>query len=398
YDVEPTDAGGNVLGVDYFELVGAELAAARIFLPVTPGASLWFMPFRGSRNVPVEWLPSNARAVGLTQPDFNAARLGGPWALPFNASKTNPQITLRYHPTENLSIYARYAEAFKIGGFDTGQTSIERTIEALTFDSENAETIELGVKGTLWDGRFGFDATLFELEVPDLQTTTDSTDPNQTTTTVNAGQRVRGLEFSTRWAATENLRLSLAGAFMDGKMTDFAGVGCTDSELAAAFSDANAPCQIFDDTGVRQMPPIDPAEAIDDFTSIIDRTGSQAPRTPDWKFVLTADYRVPVAGRYELSFNAKGYVSDGYILDVESFSKVVKYNQHEDLNLTVGIGDLDGKWTVSVFAHNLLEATPSYNALLDTFPNGFAGAGDDTGISLGPSAFTTYGVKFEYRL
>ena len=406
YDVEPTDAGGNVLGVDYFELVGAELAAARIFLPVTPGASLWFMPFRESRNVPVEWLPSIARAVGLTQPDFNAARLGGPWIdlrfgsdlVPGDDSEFNPQITLRYRPTDNLAFYAKYAEAFKIGGFDTGQTSIERTIEALTFDSENSETVELGVKGTAWDGRFGFDATLFHLEVPDLQTTTESTDPDQTTATVNAGQRVRGLEFNLRLAATENLRLSLAGAFMDGKMTTFPGGGCTDSEIAAAISDPNAPCQLLDrNTGDPLPTPIDPEDAFRN-DSVIDRSGVDAPRTPDWKFVLTADYRVPVAGRFELSFNARGYISDGYILDVESFSQDVKYNQHEDLNLMLGFGDLDGRWMVSVFGRNLLEARPSYNAQFDTFPIGLAGPGDDTGTHVGPSQFTTYGVKFTYRL
>ncbi len=58
----------------------------------------------------------------------------------------------------------------------------------------------------------------------------------------------------------------------------------------------------------------------------------------------------------------------------------------------MGLGDIDGKWMVSVFARNLLEARPSYNARFDIFPNGTAAT------SLGPSNFTTYGVKFEYRL
>ena len=393
FDVEPTDGGDNVLGDDYFELVGDELAAARILLPVTAGTSLWYMPFRGSRNIPVEWLPSNAQPVGLTAPDFNAPRLGGPWAEPFNASKMNPQITLRYRPTDNLSFYARYAESFKIGGFDTGQTSIPRSLDSLTFDSEDAETYELGVKGTAWGGRFGYDATLFELEFPNLQTTTISSDPDQTSETINAGQRVRGLEFSFRLAASENLLLTFAGAFMDGVMTEFPGAGCTDAEIAAALTDPDAPCKLFEDD-IRIVPPpdLDAETAFDDYDSFIDRGGSEAPRTPDWKFILSADYRMPIAGRYELSFNAKGYISDGYILDVESFSQVVKYNKHEDLNLMVGLGDIDGKWKVSVFARNLLEARPSYNAEFDIFPNGLAST------SLSPSAFTTYGVKFEYSL
>lgn len=167
---------------------------------------------------------------------------------------------------------------------------------------------------------------------------------------------------------------------MDGVMTDFKRAGCTAAELV----DPNSGCVLFD--------PENPSEG-----GLIDRTGSEAPRTPDWKFVMSADYRVPVFGKFELYLNAIGYISDGYILDVESFEKIVKYNQHGDLSLKAGLGDADGKWIVSVFARNLFEARPSYNAQYDTYPNGLAGSGDDTGVYLGASSFTSYGLKFEYR-
>jgi outer membrane receptor protein involved in Fe transport len=379
YDIEPVSAG--VLGDDYFQLTGDELAAARMYLPATTGASLWYMPFRGSRDVPVEWLAVNARAIGLTAPNYQAPRLGGPWAEPFTAREFNPQMTLRYRHNDNLSFYARYAESFKIGGFDTGQVSIPRNLDDLIFESEDAETYELGLKGILLDGRMSFDMDLFHLEFPNLQTTALSPDPDQTSATINAGQRVRGLEFNTRMAVNDHWLIGLSGAFMDGVMTIFKRAGCTPAELA----DPASGCVLND--------PDDIGEG-----GLIDRSGTQAPRTPDWKFVLTADYRVPLRGNFELSINAKAYISDGYILDVESFDQVVKYNQHEDLNLAVGLGDADGKWVVSVFARNLLEARPSYNSELDIFPNGLAGSGDDTGVHLGPSSFRTYGLKFEYRI
>lgn len=379
YDVEPVSAGE--LGEDYFELTGQALETARIYIPPTPGARLWYMPFRGSRNVPLEWLGVNARAIGLTAPDYDARGLGGPWAESLTARRFSPQLTLRYRPAENMSIYARYAKAFKIGGFDTGQTSIPDNIDEFRFDSEDAESYELGIKGILMDGRFSYDATLFNLEIPNLQTNALSPDPDQKTASINAGQRVRGLEFSTQFAATDRLILGFSGAFMDGVMTDFKRAGCTAAELA----DPASGCVLID--------PGDPSEG-----GLIDRTGSQAPRTPDWKFVASADYRVPVFGNYELYLNAIGYISDGYILDVESFDKIVKYNQHGDLSLRAGIGDRSGKWMVSVFARNLFEARPSYNAQYDTYPNGLAGSGDDTGVFIGASSFTVYGLKLEYNI
>ena len=187
------------------------------------------------------------------------------------------------------------------------------------------------------------------------------------------------MDFSILLAANDRLLLGFSGAFMDGEMTDFQRAGCTAAELA----DPNSGC-VHED-------PDDISEG-----GLIDRTGSQAPRTPDWKFVMTADYQVPLSGKYELHFNAMGYISDGYILDVESFDQIVKYNQHEDLSLTAGLGGPSGRWVVSVFARNLLEARPSYNAEFDSYPNGLAGSGDDTGVHLGASSFTTYGLKFEY--
>ncbi len=382
-------------------------ASARLYVPVAPGTLLYAVPFRETRDVPEPWWPGNAFPVGLTAPDFdrreidrgegdpNASPLGGGWKVNFTETGFNPQVTLRWRATEDLTVYARYAESTKVGGFDTGQTSIPRDFEELAFDTEEAEQIELGVKGTLMNGRFGFDADIFELEFPNLQTTAISPDPEQTSASVNAGQRVRGLEFNTRFAATENLRLGLSGAFMDGEMTSFPGAGCTNSEINRALTDANAPCRLFED-GVRVTPspgsPLDAETAFDDYIAFIDRSGTPAPRTPEWKFVLTADYFVPFGNDYEFTFNAKGYVSDGYILEVESFDDVVNYDKHEDLNIIVGIRNVEAGWSVQVFGRNLLEARPTYHPEADAFPNGLES------IHLSPSSFTSYGVKFEYLI
>ena len=372
-------------------------ATANLFVDVAPGTLLYAMPFRETRDVPSLWLPSNAAPVGVTQYDFaRRVALGeGPWAEHFTESGFSPQVTLRFRSSDTVSWYLRYAEATKIGGFDTGQTSIPTDIDELTFETEDAEQIELGVKGSAMDGRLSFDADIFNLEFPNLQTTAISPDPNQTSASVNAGQRVRGLEFNLRFAASDNWRLGLAGAFMDGEMTEFKGAGCTDSEIAAALVDAGAPCQLFDgSTLVQPTPgnPLDAQTAFDDYTALIDRTGSRAPRTPDWKFVLSADYTTAISSNYELNFSAKGYISDGYILDVESFSDIVDYDQHEDLNLFLGLRNLDGGWSVGLFARNLLEARPTYHASNDPFPDGLAAA------HLSPSSFTTYGLKFEYLI
>ena len=369
-------------------------STARIFLPVPDGAPLYAMPYRETRDIPQAWWSGNAIPVGLTAPDFaiRADRGEGPYAETFGEEGFSPQATLRYRPTDTMSFYVRYAEATKIGGFDTGQTSIPSDVDELTFDTENAEQLEIGVKGTAFDSRVSYSVDLFELEMPNLQTTVLSPDPEQDTASSNAAQRVRGLEFDLRWAASENLLLGLGGTFMDGEMTSFVGAGCTDSEIQMALTDPGAPCRLFDEDGNRVLPPpsIDPVEASDDLTAIIDRTGDQAPRTPDWKFVFSADYSIQLAARYEFSLNAKAYVSDGYILDVNGFGDIVDYDRHEDLSVLAGVRNIDKGWSISLYARNILEARPTYHAENDVFPNGLQS------VHLSPTSFTSYGARFEY--
>lgn len=366
-------------------------STARLFAPIPAGALLYAMPFRETRDVPPAWSWGNAVPVGLTAPDFavRVDRNEGPYRESFKDSGFSPQIAVRFRMSENISIYARYAESFKIGGYDTGQSSIPTTVDELTFETEDAEQIELGIKGILMEGRFSFDADIFELDFPNLQVSVLSPDPEQTSAAGNAGQKVTGFEFNTRFAATEHLVVGFAGALMDGEMTRFPGAGCTDSEINAGINNMSAPCQFFDeDTGDRVIP-VDADEAFDSI-AIIDRTGLPAPRTPDWKFILDLDYAVPFGSDYEFSANAKAFFSDGYVVDVEGFEEIVNYETHEDLNVQIGIRNIVKGWTVSAFARNLLEARPTYHPENDVFPDGTQSA------FLGPQAFTSYGVKLEY--
>lgn len=378
---------GSVDGDAYYIV---DPSTARLYVPVAPGTTLYAMPFRETRDVPVAWMSGNAIPVGLTAPDYaiRVDRGEGPWAQRFTEKGFSPQVTLRWKATDTISVYARYAEATKIGGFDTGQTSIPRSVDELTFETEDAEQIELGVKGTLFDSRVRFDAAIFELEFPNLQTTAVSPDPEQTSSSVNAGQRVRGLEWSSQFAVTERFRIGFGGALMEGEMTEFRNSGCTDAEIFAAVGNPNADCEFFNDG--TQFFPTDILDAVDADAAFIDRTGREAPRTPDWKFVLSADYYMPIGSNYELAFNAKGFISDGYILDVESFNRIVKYNRHEDLNVIASLRSLDRSWVLSAFARNILEARPSYNREFDLIPNGLAA------VHLSPSSFRSFGLKFEY--
>lgn len=377
-------------------------AEHNIFLPYDPALGLYYFQPAGLREgfgtpapqaliTPGDWMGTRgANVVGMTRyftPSEGVTGqgpMGGrsyPGAIEgkdgnFGATEIDPQVVLRYRPTDNHSIYGRWAQSFKLGGFDTGQTTIPSAFRDFDFNNERSETFEIGSKGMLLDGRARYDASIYETTFSDLQlqaATGRLDDPNAN---VNAGaQVVKGIELSIDYAATDNLTLSLAGALMDGKMQDYQGAPCNAAE--------------------RRLPELGCVyDGIEAATGIpvgtIDRSGQQAPYTPDWGFMYEADYRMPVFDRYEISANAKGSVSDGYFTSSSDFSKDLVYDRNADLSVSLGFGDAEGSWRVVAWGRNLLEVRQSFHEELD-----FTRLGSFVS-EVSPSNFTTYGLKFEY--
>jgi outer membrane receptor protein involved in Fe transport len=315
--------------------------------------------------------------IGMT-PLREIDRILGPHTGTADQTELNPQITLRYRPTDDHTIYAKYAESFKAAGFNTGQATIPAE-SAYSFGPEFAENWEIGAKGTFLDGRARYNVTAFHQVISDLQLAEAAValDPTATDTSLltfnNAGaQRNRGVEFGVEWLATDNLSLSLNGAIMDGVMLDYLA-NCTEFEFEFAGQ-----------TGCDDDPD-------SDTFGMIDRSGRQAPNTPDYKFVLQSRYTYPLQNGYALTANAKGYISDGYFADVNSFTTTTRWERHGDLNVSLAFGPQGGPWRLTAFARNLLEPRQTYHpeedfSLDNALSTGTANRND----------FTTYGMKFRY--
>jgi outer membrane receptor protein involved in Fe transport len=301
----------------------------------------------------------------------------------FDNSELDPQVTLRYRPTDDISVYGRWAQSSKAGGFDTGQTSLSP--DGYEFAPEYAETFEVGAKGSYMDGRGRFDATLFTLEFTDLQISVATSNPDNPFVNLNAGsQRVRGLEFGNQFAVSDQLVLGLGGAILDGEFTNFPNSTCTEIESRDA---ATGPCLTAAEA--RALNGLDRLGNPIGFDTI-DRTGTKTPRTPDWKFIADVDYWMPVMDQYKVTFSAKGFYSDGYTTDFEGFTQTVRFDKHGDVNLTLGFGDQDDIWSLSVFGRNLLEASPTYHPEFDLEADGII----QTPVS--PNNYASYGIKFSY--
>src|SRR5690606_27918349 len=119
--------------------------------------------------------------------------------------------------------------------------------------------------------------------------------------------------------------------------------------------------------------------------------GASAPNVPDWKFLLDLDYWMPVFNDYAISFNSKAYISAGYCDEIGDCG-LIRWPTHGDINLAVGVGDLNDVWELSLYARNLLHPTEKRYA--EAVEDPFAGV--ET-LSLTPARFLNYRLKFMYN-
>lgn len=220
-------------------------------------------------------------------------------------------VALRYSFSDNMSVYGRFAQGFRAGGFPVAPAGLATNI---AFNSETTETFEFGIKGSALDGRLRYDLAYFNIDIQDQQVTTlvfINDDPNLPVASVdNAGESTsRGFEANLSAQVTERIALS-------------ASYGYTDAEYDS----------YVDTVGV-------------------DRSGEKFPFVPEQTFSLEASYVMPFKDG-DLGFILKYRFVDeqlsGSGVDIDRQFKVDSY----DL-LDVAVRYTDDSWTAEFFVDNV---------------------------------------------
>jgi iron complex outermembrane receptor protein len=84
-------------------------------------------------------------------------------------SESQPRLTLRYTPTENLTLFGGYSKGFRSGGFNQTGVGGEAAAAGILgvgdlFDAEVAETLEFGLKSQLANRRVNLNFSVFDTE------------------------------------------------------------------------------------------------------------------------------------------------------------------------------------------------------------------------------------------
>ncbi|MFM2099791.1 MAG: hypothetical protein RLZZ366_1330 [Pseudomonadota bacterium] len=166
----------------------------------------------------------------------------------------SPKISVQYHPTDDVMVYATWSKGYKTGGWTTRLSNPLPT--APGFGPEKATTYELGLKSTLIDRKLQVNAAVFQTEYKGIQLNFQQ---GISPTIQNAGDaRIKGFEIEVTAAPTEALTIN-------------ASVGYTDAKYTAVLAPAQVAANPFQ-AGVF--------------------VGAELPKSPKWKFNFSPRYQV----------------------------------------------------------------------------------------------------------
>jgi outer membrane receptor protein involved in Fe transport len=238
-----------------------------------------------------------------------------------------PSVSLQYKVNRDVSFYAKYSRGFKAGGFDA--VELTGIVSRLTYAPEKVDAFEAGVKSTLFDRTLSFNLSIFRSMYKDLQqSVTQFTATSAFISVTNVGGlRTQGVEAELVWKPNGRWQFGGDFALLDAAYRNYANGGCT----ALQSLQATAAGQI----GCTQ-----------------NLSGRSPPFAPKYTGNVRVNFNQPLND--SLKFTAGAVLSFSASYDVSpDKDPVTRQKSWRKVDLRLGVGDIDDKWTLAFVGTNL---------------------------------------------
>ena len=248
----------------------------------------------------------------------------------------SPKIALDFKASEDVMLYASWAEGYKSGGFPgTPSTAVAALIP---FKPETVTSIELGIKSQWYDRRVQLNLNLFSMDFNDMQQRDTIMLPDGTAigTVSNVGNaKVEGVEGDFIFLPVENLILSGSFSIIDATVTE--------------------------------------TNISNNFTTIL--ADKDLPRSPDNTFNLAVDYTFSDAWNFRVDYR---HVGDHYF---DLNENIAGFQPAYNL-LAARLGfEAPGGWTIALWGKNLTDEEYMSTAQSFRTPRSLAPTGLQNGFA-----------------
>lgn len=252
-----------------------------------------------------------------------------------NADQTfndwSPELSLRWKPSEEVTLYGAYKTAYKSGGFSNSAIlGAQTTVDDLAFEPEKARGFEGGVKTRLFDNQLRFDLGLFTYEYENLQVDFFNS-PTFAFITLNAGSvRTKGVEVDLEYAPRAVDGLTLRGSlyYNDAKYRNFLApcyAGQTPSQGCTLIGAGGSPFQ--------------------------DLSGKPTSVAPKWTGMFGVAYDT-TAGNMKFGASVDGKYSGSYLASAFA-NELSRQPKYLTLDASARVGTWDDKFELALLGKNL---------------------------------------------
>ena len=288
----------------------------------------------------------------------------------------SPEASLTWKPQDDVMVYGAYKTGYKSGGFSNSgiNSAFSADPEAdLTFEPEEAEGFEVGLKTTLFDNQLRFNAGLYTYDYKDLQVDFFNS-PIFAFQTITADARTEGGEVQVEFAPHSVNGLTLHGTlnYNRAKYERFIGpcyAGQTTAQGCTLVGPNGAPFQ--------------------------DLEGHELGMAPETTGAVGANYEMELGADLNLGLSFDARYSSDYI--ASSFGNPAsRMDSYVTLDAGVRVGSADERWELALLGKNLTDEF--YITGVVDGPSTGSGTGTPAGVIADQAGFATLPRTVQVRL
>jgi iron complex outermembrane receptor protein len=237
-----------------------------------------------------------------------------------HAKKWMYRFGLNYKLAPDVLAYATYSRGFKSGGFNGANSNTTQQLKG--YKPEELDSIELGLKSSLFDHRVQLNLAAFHYDYKDKQEQDLAVTfvGNISGLTNVPKSRIYGAEADLQWLPVKGLLVNLGAAWLSTRVQEWMAV---------------SPASVWP-TVVH-----------------FDASGIELPQSPKWQLNGGFDYTHSLTGSLKFNFgvdgNYKGRTYGGALGLQDATDAYSVYNAR------VGVGAADDSWTVTLWSRNLFD-------------------------------------------
>ena len=194
----------------------------------------WRLTPQFSVSTGLRYTDESKRAVVLNQAFANDSFSGTPIAVPANfdnsrsVTNTSPRLSLEYKASQAVKLYTTASRGFKSGGYNIRANTLAFPSSGKPFNDEKLDSLELGAKMILDEGRLELNTAVFHNKYKNVQLsvftsyTQANGQPGFFGDFTNAGKAtVNGAEVEFLWMPTTSWRISGNLASLNAKYDEY---------------------------------------------------------------------------------------------------------------------------------------------------------------------------------